>query len=243
MKVYNWDTFTCCSGTYIQNMADYHNLVYYRDASSLYVNLYLPSDVTWQRPDGDVVIEQETRYPEVETSMLTVRSARSPRFALKLRVPAWARGMSVKVNGAASNVECKPGTWAVIDRTWAAGDRVEVTIPLTLRMEAVDKQHPDRVAVVRGPVVLILEGTYHAPYFRLPDRDEDLATWLVPETWSKPLAILTEQTETRDTQSVFRVVPPDKSPVRLKFRPFYDTGEGYPYFMYFDRKGLPYKLW
>jgi hypothetical protein len=45
--------------------------------------------------------------------------------------------------------------------------------------------------------------------------------------------------ETPDTMSVCRVVPPDKTAVRLKFRPFYDTGEGYPYFMYFDRKGLP----
>ena len=111
------------------------------------------------------------------------------------------------------------------------------------RMEAVDRQHPDRVAVMRGPVVLILEGTYHAGAFRLPERDDDLATWLVPEPWSRPLAILSPGDETRDTKSVFRVVPPDKSAVRLKFRPFYDLAEGYPYFMYFDRKGLPYKLW
>ena len=48
MKVYNWDTFTCCSGTYIQNMAEYYNLAYYHDADGLYVNLYLPSDVTWR---------------------------------------------------------------------------------------------------------------------------------------------------------------------------------------------------
>jgi uncharacterized protein len=243
MKVYNWDNFTCCSGTYSQNMADYYNLAYYKDVASLYVNLYVPSDVTWQRPDGNVIVEQETLYPEGETSVLMVKPARPSRFALKLRVPSWTKGMSVKVNGTAANVECAPGTWAVLDRTWNAGDRVDVTIPLTLRMEAVDRQHPDRVAVMRGPVVLILEGTYHAGAFRLPERNDDLATWLVPEPWSRPLAILSPGDETRDTKSVFRVVPPDKSAVRLKFRPFYDAGEGYPYFMYFDRKGLPYKLW
>ena len=123
MKVYNWDNFTCCSGTYIQNMADYYNLAYYKDAGSLYVNLYVPSEVTWQRPGGDVVVEQETLYPEAETSVLTIRPARPSRFALKLRVPSWTRGMSVKVNGAAANVECRPGTWATIDRTWAPGDK------------------------------------------------------------------------------------------------------------------------
>ena len=65
----------------------------------------------------------------------------------------------------------------------------------------------------------------------------------MPEQWAKPTAILSPVTETRDTMSVFRVVPPDKSPVRLKFRPFYDLGEGYPYFMYFDRRQLPWRLW
>lgn len=244
MKVYNWDTFTCCSGTYIQNMADYYNLAYYHDANGVYVNLYVPSEVTWTEPGGtSVTIEQDTRYPEAESALLTVRPAKPVRFGLRLRVPAWTRGITVKVNGAAVDVEAKPGTWAAVDRVWTAGDRVEVTIPLTLRMEAVDRQHPDRVAVMRGPVVLILEGAYHAGRFRLPETDAELATWLVPERWSRPLAILTEGSESRDTMSVFRVVPPDKSPVRLKFRPFYDTGEGYPYFMYFDRKSLPYRLW
>jgi len=246
MKVYNWDTFTCCSGTYIQNLADYHNLVYFHDANGIYVNLYVPSDVTWTGPNGPgdhVTIEQDTLYPEVDTTTLTVRAAKPSRFALRLRVPSWTRGMAVKVNGAAVDVAATPGTWAVVDRTWNAGDRIEVTIPLTLRMEAVDRQHPDRVAVVRGPVVLILEGAYHAGRFRLPDNDADLATWLVPEKWSRPLAILSEGSESRETLSVFRVVPPDKGAVRLKFRPFYDTGEGYPYFMYFDRKTLPYRLW
>ncbi len=45
------------------------------------------------------------------------------------------------------------------------------------------------------------------------------------------------------SSAVFRVVPPDKSPVRLKFRPFYDVMAAYPYAMYFDRKTLPYRLW
>ena len=81
-----------------------------------------------------------------------------------------------------------------------AGDRVEVTIPLTMRMEAVDRQHPDRVAVVRGPVVLILEGTYHAGQFRLPENDDDLSTWLVPEKWSRPLAILSRRATRRATR-------------------------------------------
>src|SRR5207302_9056771 len=104
MKVDYWENFTCCSGTFIQNMADYHNLIYYKDASSLYVNLYVASDVTWSRPEGDVRVVQETEYPETETSVVTVETKPAVPFALKLRLPAWSRDMSVKVNGAEADV-------------------------------------------------------------------------------------------------------------------------------------------
>ena len=97
--------------------------------------------------------------------------------------------------------------------------------------------------MVRGPVVLVLEGAYHDPNFRLPLRDDELEKWLVPESWSKPIAILSPDAESHDTKSVLRVAPPDGKPVRLRFRPFYDVGENYPYFMYFDRQALPWRLW
>src|SRR5258708_35636284 len=70
MKVYYWDAWPCCSGTYIQAVADYHNLIYYKDASSLYVNLFVSSEVTWNHPGGEVKLAQETDYPEAETTTL-----------------------------------------------------------------------------------------------------------------------------------------------------------------------------
>jgi len=244
MKVYNWDAWTCCSGTYIQDVTDYHNLIYFHDASDLYVNLYVPSRLTWNRGSGRVAITQETTYPEGDTSTFTIALSPAARFALRFRVPSWASGASIAVNGVKADVPCTPGTWATVARTWTSGDRVEVRIPLRWRMVAVDRQHPERVAVVRGPVVFVLEAAYHDPYFRLPERDDDLETWLVQDAAGPPTAVLTPPDPGRVASSaVFRVVPPDKSPVRLKFRPFYDVPEAYPYAMYFDRRTLPYRLW
>ena len=154
MKVYKVSRYSCCSGSYIQNLADYHNLIYYKDTSGLYVNLYVPSEVTWQRPEGEVKATLETAYPEAETATLRLEMKQSARFALRFRVPAWTRDASVKVNGAALAVDCKPGTWAEIARTWQPADEVEIRIPLSLRMEPVDRQHPRRIAVVRGPVAV-----------------------------------------------------------------------------------------
>jgi DUF1680 family protein len=227
MKVDYWENFTCCSATYIQNMADYHNLIYYRDPSGLYVNLYVPSDVTWSGPQGQVRLVQETGYPETDTSTLTVDAAPGSEFALRLRVPGWSPDMSIRVNGADAGVACKPGEWAVVRRPWQKGDRVEIRIPLRFRMEAVDKQHPDRVAVVRGPVVFALDYNYHDPAFELPKTPVELNRALVAD----------------NAPAVFRVQRPDGRPVRLKFRPFYDFAEEFPYLMYFDRNTPAYALW
>jgi uncharacterized protein len=236
MKVYRWDKFTCCSGTLIQGLAEYHNLIYFRDDAGICVNLFVPSEVTWTRPEGEVRLVQDTQYPESETTTLTLQMKRDMTLDVRFRVPGWARDIAVKINGADARVPCTPGTWAAIRRTWKPGDQVEIRFPLKLRYQAIDPQHPDRVAVVRGPVVLALEAHYHEPAFHLPDQEEDLAKWLVADK----------------LPGVFQVVPPETvgrretywgSRVSSRFWPFYAVEESVPYFMYFDRKALPVKLW
>jgi hypothetical protein len=244
IKVYNWDTFTCCSGTYIQNVAAFHDLIWFHDDSGLYLNLFIPSELAWDGPSGRVRLVIETGYPDSDRVALRLSLASEAAFPLRFRVPGWTRDVTVRVNDSPVTVDARPGTWARIDRTWRDGDRVEIRIPLVMRMEPVDRQHPERVAVMRGPVAMALEGAYHDPYFRLPDNDSDLATWLEPEEWTVATAYRMPVEETElPRPTVFRVVPPDGSPVRLRFRPLYDIGEGYPYFIYFDRDQLPWKLW
>jgi DUF1680 family protein len=239
MKVYNWDAYTCCSGTYIQNLAEYHNLIYFKDDDGIYVNLFLPSEVTW----SGIAITQETRYPDSDLTTLSMKIGAPKTFSLRFRVPSWTRSVSVRVNGSDFPVEARPGSWATVDRTWSSGDRVEIRIPLTLRMEPVDEQHLNRVAVVRGPVVFVLEGAYHDPAFALPMRDEDLERWLVPEEGSVPRGTWSTGLPEAEYPTSLRVSPPDGRSVRLRFRPFYEIGENYPYFMYFDRDALPWRLW
>ena len=142
--------------------------------------------------------------------------------------------MSLAVNGAPVKARWKPGEWATIDRMWQNDDRVGITIPLHLRMEAVDRQHPRRVAIVRGPVVLTLDANYHDPAFQLPGHQEQLASWLVAD----------------EEPTVFAVKRPDGRAVRLEFRPFYSQPEDFPYRMYFDLNEMyfdlneqPYGLW
>ncbi len=228
VKYYSRNPYTCCSGTYIQDVAAYHDLIYFKDASSLCVNLYLPSEVVWNGPDGEIKLVQETKYPEAETSLFTLGMKRPAKFALKFRVPGWAKGMSITVNGAAAGVACAPGMWAVCERSWNPGDKVEVRIPLGFRMQPVDRWHPNRAAIVRGPVVYVQEGNNHEPVYRFPADEAELNKQLVP---------------VKDAQAAFKFTPPDGTNVQGRVRPFYSLIEDHIYRMYLDLDKLPYSLW
>jgi len=227
MKVYNWETWTCCSGTYPQAVADFHNIIYFKSPSALYVNLFVPSQVTWTRPDGDVTLMLQTNYPEAETITLTLELKSPTTFALKFRVPLSAQSASAKVNGATTDIECTPGSWATIERAWNSSDSVQIRIPLAARMMPVDRQHPNRVAIARGPLVMVLEAAYHDARFRLPETDDELNKWLTPD----------------QITGSFNVEPSDGSRIRSKFRPFYAVAENYPYKIYFDKRSLPVGFW
>jgi DUF1680 family protein len=204
-------TWPCCSGTYPQAVADYHNIIYFRDPTSLYVNLFIPSEVTWNYEGNQVQVLQETTYPKSDTTTLTVHPPRSIPFNLKFRVPGWSRGATVQVNGSMVDVGCQPGTWAAITRTWRPGDRVAIRIPMQLSLSSIDKQRPHRVALTYGPVVLVQD---QQP--TLLSTKAELSQWLVRE--GEPL--------------LFRATG-----LRAGiFRPFYDVGYRAAYGMYFDVK-------
>jgi len=147
-KQYFHDSWPCCAGTFPQVVADYRVSIYLRDDRGIYVNLYVPSEVTW----GRVTLVQETNYPQEETTRLTVRGG--GEFSIHLRVPKWANGMKLSVNGGELPVAA-PGSFTEVRRTWQNGDVLEARIPLVHREEPVDDQHPQLVAVMRGPVMMV----------------------------------------------------------------------------------------
>jgi DUF1680 family protein len=218
LKYYSRNAFTCCSGTYFQNITEYSNLIYFRDANSLYVNLYVPSEVEWKGPAGTVKATQTTEYPEAAAATFKLAMDRPATFALKLRVPGWSNGMTVQVNGQPQATEIKPGQWAAVTREWQPGDSVEVTIPLRFRRAPIDEQHPNRIAIVRGPVVYGQEDP-HKWLSDIPRTDDEL------DKLMKPLA---------NNRAIFQI---DNEPVvqqRNAFKPFYSFNELERYRMYFD---------
>jgi hypothetical protein len=142
----------CCSGTLAQAVADYALNIYFHDDDALYVNLFTPSTVRWQRPGGAIVVEQATNYPAEDTSRIIIRAG--GKFALRVRIPAWTSGATIRVNrGSVSPT--KAGQYAAIERHWKQGDTVDVVVPQPLRTLPIDESRPEVVALLRGPVMYV----------------------------------------------------------------------------------------
>jgi DUF1680 family protein len=101
---------------------------------------------------GNVAIEQETEYPFSETVKITVRPERPAAFSVRLRLPGWCPSARVRINGKETPVEPRE-SWIVLNRSWRAGDLIELTLPMETRV-TIDK---DGLAVVqRGPLLYAL---------------------------------------------------------------------------------------
>jgi DUF1680 family protein len=103
-----------------------------------------------------VVLSQTGEYPIEGKVSMHLRVSRPSEFAVRLRIPAWANtesGAGISVNGNRVAAPVSNG-FATLERRWKDSDRVELNLPLPMRLEAIDPQNPNTVALVRGPLVL-----------------------------------------------------------------------------------------
>jgi uncharacterized protein len=154
-RVYKQFRWPCCSGTLPQVAADYRINMYFRAPQAVYVNLYVPSTLRWTENGAALSLTQEGQYPYEDHVSFTVTSSQPTELALHFRIPEWAEGASVYLNGTRQKGLAVPGHFAEIRRTWKTGDRVELELPLKMRLETIDAQHTDTVALMRGPLVLM----------------------------------------------------------------------------------------
>ena len=157
-KMYNLpnDSFWCCTASGLENHAKYGDSIYFHHDDTLFVNLFIASELDWTQKG--VRIRQETDFPQSDTTTLTVRTKEPTKFDICLRVPYWAtQGVSAKHNGRAVTnepvfLDSLPGTFT-LDREWKDGDRVEVRMPMTLHTHPMPDD-PTLMAFMYGPLVL-----------------------------------------------------------------------------------------
>jgi hypothetical protein len=216
-KTFYWHKWPCCSGTYLQNMAEYHNLVFLKDADGIFINLFVPAEVLWDHRGEGIRILQTTRYPEDDEVSVTLAMARPCAFSVNIRIPKWSMNPSFSLNGDPISVVARPGTWARIDRVWNHGDHLAFIIPMQLRTAAVDRQHSERIAILYGPVALAQdEACCRRPFSLAPQTD--LNSRLIKEEPELRFRILNTIPE-RHTRYLV---------------PLYQLPAFWPYWVYFD---------
>jgi DUF1680 family protein len=147
-----FDSFWCCNGTGAEEFAKLTDTIYFHDDDSLFVNLYIASEVSW--PEKGIRVTQQTLFPEEQGTTLLISAAKPVNVDLKLRVPYWVRGGSVKVNGRTLPSFADPGSYLVLRGPWKTGDRVELSLPMHLHAAPMPDKESIQ-AVMFGPVVLV----------------------------------------------------------------------------------------
>lgn len=134
-KVYSTkeNSFWCCVGSGFESHAKYGEAIYYHNDGAIYVNLFIPSVVSWK--EKGMTLRQETAFPSEETTVLTVGAEQPVRTTVCLRYPSWSGKASVFVNGKKVSVKQKPGSYIALTRLWKSGDRIEVTYPMQVSLE------------------------------------------------------------------------------------------------------------
>jgi DUF1680 family protein len=189
-KVYSSHGWPCCSGTHPQVAADYRINTYFRDAGGVFVNLYIPSTLRWTPGGSQITLTQKSEYPDAAHVEFEVKASRPTDFAIHLRIPAWAEKASISING--KHEAAQAGSFAQVQRQWKSGDRIELELPMTTRLEAVDPQHTDTVALLTGPLVLFAVTDAEPKVTRaqlLAAKRTGKQNWLV-ETASRPMKML-----------------------------------------------------
>jgi uncharacterized protein len=192
-----FDSFWCCVGTGMENHTKYGDAIYFHDNDALWVNLFIASELRWR--EKNLTLTQQTDYPNADTTAFTFKTRKPVNVALRLRYPKWAtQGITVSVNGRPQMITGKPGSFVEIRRTWRNGDRVQLTLPMSLRLESLP-DNPQRVAALYGPLVLAgelgpedeagIQGLILVP--ALVTENTSFANWIKPAANSEPATFRT----------------------------------------------------
>ena len=144
-------SFWCCTGTGVESFSKLADSVYFHNGGALYINLFIASELDWR--EKGLRLRQETTFPEQPGTTLRIEAKQPVRLAVHIRVPWWARGFAVQVNGKLCAGSPRPSGYFEIDRQWKTGDKIEVATPMSLHAHPMPDD-PTLEAFLYGPLVL-----------------------------------------------------------------------------------------
>lgn len=169
---YPWHGCPCCVGNIPRTLLALPTWMYNKSTDGIYVNLFIGSSMTVKDVAGtDIKMVQVTDYPWSGKVSITVNPTAEKEFGVKIRIPRrsvsdlyaqtpQADGItSIALNGSTITPPMEKG-YAVIRRTWKAGDRIDLVLPMKVqRVKSINKVEANRgrVALRYGPMVYSVE--------------------------------------------------------------------------------------
>ncbi len=147
------ECFWCCVGTGMENPGKYGEFIYGQSDDGIYVNLFIPSELT--ATNLGLTLRQETKFPDESRTRLVLQLKKSAKFTLHLRHPSWvaAGEFVVRVNGKPVSPTSQPSSYFELNRQWNNRDQVEIELPMHTTVERLP-DGSDWVAILHGPIVL-----------------------------------------------------------------------------------------
>jgi uncharacterized protein len=216
-----YDEFSCCVCSGMDSYTRHSEYIYAHTESDIFVNLFVNSELRWKKKG--IILKQETKFPYEDLTTIKIDCEKETEMGLRIRNPYWLSGpMTVKVNGEVQNLKPLNGYFQV-NRKWQKGDRLEIKLPMNLRMESMPDDN-NRIALFYGPVLLAGE-------FEKKDAialvKAKVAPALVPgdrpfDQWTKPVG---------EPLSFITTVA---LPKQIKLQPFFTLKTG-PYSVYWQK--------
>lgn len=202
-KTYRND-FECCVGSGMENPGRYYKMIYYKDGSDLFVNLFINSELNWA--EKGIKLTQQTDFPDKDTSKITITQANNAFASIKVRIPEWVcSDATVSVNGQAITEKPVDG-YITITRQWNTGDVIDIKLPMDLNLY-VSRESNNVVAFKYGPVLLAGEM-----------RNSDVLSLVVDSR--DPNEFITRTSEDKAIFELDNILQPGTESMTLK--PFYE---------------------
>ena len=142
----------CCVGSGMENHGKYSHFIYTHQNDSLFLNLFVASELNWR--EKGIKMVQETQFPNEETTRLIITEG-TAKFKLMVRYPSWVKegALKISVNGKPVEFDSKPSSYVAVERNWKKGDEVHILLPMHNSIEKMPNV-PNYVAIMHGPILL-----------------------------------------------------------------------------------------
>lgn len=222
----------CCPPNLVRTIAKLSGWAYSLTENGLAVNMYGGNHLKTQLLNGEEIeLNQESQYPWDGAVKITVEKCQKKPFAIALRIPGWAEGSTITINGEKYSTPIVADTYVQLERKWKKGDVIDFVMPMEVKRE---EGHPrieevrNQVAIQRGPVIYCAETPDLPQGTSILDVYLPYSSQLTPEYKQNLLGGLTVvkgdvriRLDNKSTRMYHSLVKPQWKTATIQFVPYY----------------------